>query len=109
MVVNINIIANYCCTQKLLKEAETEETIGFVSSFFFFIIGNILIGGMGGAGALGLVGYACGFMTTGPVCCHTNYKIWHNKTAKEHLPQWKYQAALTPKILTISLKTKRTV
>ena len=92
----------------MLKEAEPEETIGFLSSFFF-IIGSISIGGDGSGGTLGLLGYACGFMIMGPVCSHTNYKIWHNETAKEHLPQWKYQAALTPKRLTISLKTKGTV
>ena len=31
-------------------------------------------------------GYAYGFVVTGQVCSHTNYKISHNQTAKEHLP-----------------------
>ena len=91
----------------MLKEAETEETIGFVSSFLSLV--TFQLGGWGGEGALGFLDYACNFMITGPVCSLTNYKIWHNETAKEHLPQWKYQAVLTPKRLTISLKTKRTV
>ena len=27
----------YCCTQKMLKETETEHTIGFMSSFVLLI------------------------------------------------------------------------
>ena len=29
----LNIIAIYCCTQKILKETEAEETIAFVATF----------------------------------------------------------------------------
>ena len=36
----VNIIVNYCCTQKMLRE--TEETIVFCH---IFIIGSISIGG----------------------------------------------------------------
>ena len=39
----VNIIVNYCCTQKMLKETETEETIVFFCQIF--IIGSISIGG----------------------------------------------------------------
>ena len=42
LVININVIANCCCTrdcctQKMLKETETEETIGFVSLFLSLV------------------------------------------------------------------------
>ena len=39
----VNIIVNYCCRQKMLKETETEETIVFFCHIF--IIGSISIGG----------------------------------------------------------------
>ena len=38
----VNTIVNYCCTQKMLKETETDETIVFCH---IFIIGSISIGG----------------------------------------------------------------
>ena len=62
----------------MLKKTETEET----TCVFIFTIGSILIWG---AGALGPFGYAYGFMITGQVCSHINYKIWHNQTAKKYL------------------------
>ena len=48
MVVNGNIIASYCYKRillyaKMLKDTETEETLGFV--VIIFIIGGISIGG----------------------------------------------------------------
>ena len=33
----IAVVRVYCCTRKLLKETETEQTIGFVSSFVSLI------------------------------------------------------------------------
>ena len=69
-----------CCTRKMLKETETEETIGFVSLFLSLVAFQL-----GGGVALGPSGYAYGFVITRQVCSHTNYKIWLNQTAKEHL------------------------
>ena len=59
----------------MLKETETEETIGFVSSFLSLVAFQLE-----GAGPLGPPGYAYGFIITGQVCSHTNYEIWHNQT-----------------------------
>ena len=59
----------------MLKETQTEETIVFVSPFLSRV-----------AFQWGPPGYAYGFMITGQVCCQTNNKIWHNQTAKEHIP-----------------------
>ena len=86
MVVDIDITANCCftrdcCTRKTQKETETEETIGFVSLFFSLEAFQL------GGGTLGLPGYAYGFVITEEVFSHTNYKIWRNQTAKEHLLQ----------------------
>ena len=55
----VNIIVNYCCARvllyaKMLKETETEETRLFCH---IVIIGGISIRG-GGAGPIGLPGYA---------------------------------------------------
>ena len=63
----------------MLRETEIEEIIGHVSKFLSLVASQL------GVGALGLPGYTYGFMTTGKICCHTNYKIWHNQTAKKHL------------------------
>ena len=86
LVVNIDIVADCCCTReccsrKMLKETQTEETIGFLSSFLSLVAFQL-----GGTGALGPSKHGYGFVITGQICSHTNYKIWHNQTAKEHLP-----------------------
>ena len=65
----------------MLKETETEETICFVLSFLSLVAFQL-----GGAGFLGFSSYVYGFVIAKLVCSHTNYKIWHNQTAKEHLP-----------------------
>ena len=65
----------------MLKETETEETIGFASSFLSLVAFQLEV-----AGPLGPLGYAYDFIITVQVCSHTNYKIWHNQTAKEYLP-----------------------
>ena len=70
-----------CCTRKILKDTETEETIGFVSSFLSLVALQL----EGGAGSVAPPGYAYGFVLTGQVCFHTNHKICHNQAAKEHL------------------------
>ena len=61
----------------MLKKTKTEETIGFVSSFLLLVAFHLA-----GWGALSLPGYTYGFMITKQVFSHTNYKIWHNQTAK---------------------------
>ena len=53
----------------MLKEAETEETIGFVSSFLSLVAFQL------GRGRPEPPSYAYGFMITGQVCSHTNYKF----------------------------------
>ena len=46
----VNIVVNYCCTQKMLKETETEETItGFFVTFLSLVAFQL-----GGAGLLPL-------------------------------------------------------
>ena len=64
----------------MLKETETEQTIGFVSSFLSMVAFQL------GGGRPGPFGYAYDFMIIVQVCSHTNYKIWHSQSAKEHLP-----------------------
>ena len=32
-----NIIFHFCCTRKMLKETETEETIGFFATFLSLV------------------------------------------------------------------------
>ena len=52
----------------MINETETEETIGFVSSFLSLVAFHL----GGGGGAVGLPGHAYGFMITGRVFSHTN-------------------------------------
>ena len=60
----------------MLKETETEETIGIVSSFLSLAAFNW-------RWRPGPLGYAYVLMITEQVCAHTNHKIWHNQTAKK--------------------------
>ena len=42
-LLEVNIIVNYCCARKMLKEPETAETVRFLVTFF--IIVGISVGG----------------------------------------------------------------
>ena len=40
-----NIIVTYCCTRKILKETETEETMGFFIAFLSLVALEVGEGG----------------------------------------------------------------
>ena len=35
--LTVNIVANYCCKRKMLKETETGQTIGFFATFLSLV------------------------------------------------------------------------
>ena len=43
----IAVVRVYCCTRKIMKETEMEQTIGFVSSFVSLIAFQLERGGRG--------------------------------------------------------------